>query len=132
MNWKYFIAWLPGIPIAIANGSLRQFLFMHYMDELTAHQLSVITFILLFGFYVWYILPWLKLTSNKQAIYTGQLWLILTVLFEFVFGHWVMGHSWDKLFYDYNLFEGRLWILVLLWILMAPWFLFTFGLQRRK
>ena len=41
--------------------------------------------------------------------------------FEFSFGHFVAGHSWSRLFQDYNLFAGRLWVLVLLWLTLAPY-----------
>jgi len=129
MSWRYFLAWLPGIPIAILNGSIRQFVFSAYMNELAAHQLSVVTFLLLFGLYVWFVIPWLKLSNIKQAWLCGIIWLVLTIIFEFVFGHWVMGHSWEKLLHDYNLFAGRLWIIVLLWISISPRFIYQLRYQ---
>ncbi|MGQ9625254.1 MAG: hypothetical protein ACUVT9_07815 [Candidatus Bathycorpusculaceae bacterium] len=42
-------------------------------------------------------------------------------MFEFIAGHYVFGNSWEKLLADYNLLEGRLWSLVLLTILIAPY-----------
>lgn len=120
MKLKYFITWLPGIPIAIINGSIRQYYFRNYMRELSANQLSVLSFIILFAIYVWYILPWLKLSSVREAFHTGIIWISYTVIFEFIFGHFVMKHSWEKLFYEYNILEGRLWIIILLWILLSP------------
>jgi hypothetical protein len=120
MKWKYFWTWLPGVPIAITNGSIRQFIFQIYLNDLHAHQLSVLTFILLFGLYVWLILPVLKLNSTSEAFRVGLFWLVATVIFEFIFGHFVMGHPWSKLFHDYNFLEGRLWIVVLIWITLSP------------
>ncbi len=120
MKWKYFFAWLPGVPIAIVNGTIRQFIYRSYMDELPAHQLSVVSFILLFGIYVWYIIPWLKLSSAAEATRIGLFWLGVTIAFEFIFGHFVMGHPWSKLLYDYNIIEGRLWVVVLAWTTIAP------------
>jgi hypothetical protein len=52
----------------------------------------------------------------------GTFWVILTVLFEFGFGHYVAKHSWQKLFADYNIFKGRLWLLVLINNIFAPVF----------
>jgi hypothetical protein len=40
--------------------------------------------------------------------------------FEFRFGHYVMGRSWSRLLADYNLFAGRVWVLVLLTVLCMP------------
>ena len=114
------LAWIPGIPIAIINGSIRQFVYQNYFNDLTAHQLSVLSFILLFGFYVWFIIPWLKLKSTGEAFQVGIFWFIITIIFEFIFGHFVMGHPWRVLFHDYNFLEGRLWVVVLIWITISP------------
>ena len=50
----------------------------------------------------------------------GMMWLGFTVTFEFIFGHYVVGHPWAHLLYDYNLLQGRLWVLVLVWTVFAP------------
>ena len=121
MNWNYLVSWIPGIPIAIANGLLRDSWYMQFLTELHAHQLSAVSFIVLFGVYVWFVLKWLKLSSAQSALRLGLTWLALTIAFEFLFGHFVMGHPWSKLFHDYNLFAGRVWVLVLLWIAIAPY-----------
>lgn len=126
MIWQYLIAWLPGIPIAILNGMLRESFYRPLMTELLAHQLSTASFIILFGIYVWFILRWLKLSSSREALRVGLVWLILTISFEFLFGHYVMGHSWVRLFQDYNLFKGRLWMLVLMWIMVSPYIMCRF------
>ena len=44
----------------------------------------------------------------------GIMWVALTVAFEFLAGHYVFGNSWKRLTADYNVFRGRIWILVLL------------------
>lgn len=124
MKWKYFLTWLPGIPIAILNGSVREFIFNNYMGALQAHQLSVLSFFFLFGVYVWFLIPYMKFSKISDSLNLGFFWLIYTIIFEFIFGHYVMGHSWAKLFYDYNLLGGRLWVLVLLWIFSSPWIVY--------
>jgi len=120
MNWKYLVSWIPGVPIAIINGLIRTSLYMQFLTELHAHQLSAVSFIVLFGIYVWFVLKWLKLSSAQEAFQLGLTWLVLTVGFEFLFGHFVMGHPWARLFHDYNLLAGRVWVLVLIWIATAP------------
>ncbi len=123
MKWRFVIAWIPGIPIAIANGFLREMVYTQMMNGLHAHQLSAASFIVLFGAYVWLILLWLKPESGPEAVRIGLLWLVLTVVFEFGFGHYVMGHPWQHLFHDYNIAAGRLWVIVLFWIAASPWIL---------
>jgi hypothetical protein len=46
--------------------------------------------------------------------------LVLTLAFEFGFGHWVAGKSWSDLLRDYNLLEGRVWPLVPVVTTVAP------------
>jgi len=124
MNWKYIISWIPGIPIAIANGILRNSLYTQILNELQAHQLSAISFIILFGVYVWFAIKWVVISTKQNALRLGFVWLFLTIAFEFLFGHFVIGNSWSKLFHDYNFFAGRVWVLVLLWIAISPIFLY--------
>lgn len=120
MIWKYALAWLPMPLIGIINGSIRQFGYGKFMSELTAHQISTLTGIILFGLYVWFLSRLWRIKSSSQALTIGVMWLSLTVAFEFVFGHYVMGNPWCRLLHDYNLLEGRLWVLVLIWITIAP------------
>ena len=45
---------------------------------------------------------------------------MLTVLFEFGFGHYVTRDSWAALLGAYNLAEGRAWAAVPLWTAVGP------------
>ena len=58
--------------------------------------------------------------SNIDLLLIGGFWVILTVLFEFVFGHYVIGNPWQKLLADYNILKGRVWSLFLLAELISP------------
>jgi hypothetical protein len=50
----------------------------------------------------------------------GLFWLLLSLLFEFGFFHYVMHDPWEKLWADYNIFQGRLLIVVWLTTLFSP------------
>ena len=129
MIGKYVLGWLPLVVIGILNGVLRQVGYSKYVGELTAHQISTLTGIILMGLYIWWLTGVWKIRSPGQAVAIGFIWLGMTVVFEFVFGQYVVGHSWKKLFHDYNLLEGRIWLLVLIWITVAP---FVFYKLRSK
>jgi len=62
----------------------------------------------------------IKVKEVKTLLEIGIFWVVITIIFEFAFGHYVMGHPWQKLFADYNLFNGRLWVLVLINNIAAP------------
>ena len=62
---------------------------------------------------VWLLNRRCRIRTGIQALAIGCIWLMLTPSFEFLFGHYVMGHPWSRLLYDYDLFAGRVWFLVL-------------------
>lgn len=114
------LVWILFIPIVILNGAIRNFLYKPLVGELLAHQISSFTASFAFIIFSYFLLKD-KLDSNtKELFLIGFLWVGLTVLFEFGFGHYIMGNSWEKLFHDYNIFQGRIWILVLLTELTTP------------
>jgi hypothetical protein len=50
----------------------------------------------------------------------GAFWLVLTVMFEVSFFVLLMGHPMDELLKDFDLFRGRLWLVVLATTFFAP------------
>lgn len=109
--------------LAIGNGALREFVFKRYMGELAAHQLSTFSLLIFFAVYIGLLIKSMPPASANQAILTGLFWLALTLFFEFGFGRY-RGNSWQRLFEDYNLLKGRLWILIPIWVAMAPYVFF--------
>ena len=111
--------------LAILNGTARDLWYKKYLGELTAHQVSTASLILLFGLYIGIILKIFPPASGRQALYIGALWLILTLIFEFGFGL-MRGNSWKRLLSEYNILEGRVWLLIPIWITIAPYLYFKF------
>jgi hypothetical protein len=118
---RYILFWPALAVIAIINGSLRQFTYGQHMPELAAHQLSTVTGTLLIGAAVWALNRAWPIGSAKAAWMIGVCWLLMTIAFEFGFGHYIAGHSWSRLLADYNLLAGRVWPLFLAWITVAPY-----------
>lgn len=116
---RALLAWLVLFIVAFSNGVARVAFLAPYLPELRAHQLSTVLGILLLGIAMWILTGLWRFSSAAHAWQTGLLWCVLTIAFEFSFGR-AMGHSWERLLGDYALWEGRLWILVPLWILAAP------------
>jgi hypothetical protein len=121
MIFRYTFTWLILLADAIINGALREAVYKKHLGELPAHQVSTLTGIILFGVIIWALSRSWPLPSAKQALTAGFIWLVLTIAFEFLFGHFVAGHSWSKLFDDYNILAGRVWPLILIWIAIAPY-----------
>lgn len=119
--WKYLLSWVPMVPIAIINALIREELLARYLSELHAHQVSTFTGVILFGIYIWLLFRVWEIGSGRRAITVGLVWLVLTVSFEFIFGHFVVGHPWSRLFSDYNISAGRVWVIIPIWITAAPY-----------
>lgn len=117
---RYILAWIPMVLIGILNGILRESTYGRYLSELRSHQISTATGIFLFGVYIGLLIHFWGFASSEQALTVGLIWVALTVVFEFIFGHFVAGQTWSKLLGDYNLFTGRLWGVLLLWLVLAP------------
>lgn len=114
-------SWVGLVILAIINGAIRQKMYGQFMTELLAHQLSTLTLVILIGVFVYFISGICRLQSSKQALLIGSIWLVMTVTFEFIFGHYIIGSSWNKLFHDYNLFNGRVWIVIVIWTFISPY-----------
>jgi hypothetical protein len=124
----YLLAWIPMLLIAIGNGALRQAVFAKKMPELRAHQLSTLTGAVLIGAFIWLLLHVWPPTSGQQAVTVGLVWLLLTVAFEFFMGLALLKQPLVQVLADYNLLAGRLWVLFLAWLTLAPWLFVYFHL----
>jgi hypothetical protein len=116
----FILLWVGLLFLAIINGALRDFTYLKTLGEHRAHQLSTILLLLLISVYSYFVFGCWNLGSEREAILVGILWLTLTLAFEFLFGHFVAKNSWEKLLIDYNIFKGRLWILILIWTAIVP------------
>jgi hypothetical protein len=124
MLGRYAVAWLGLALLGILNGVIRQSTYGRLLPELVAHQLSTVSAMILVAGATWWLLSIWPITRARQAVGIGFMWVLMTGAFEFLFGHFVAGHSWNRLLADYNILEGRTWVLFLLWIAMAPYVLF--------
>ncbi|MFW6141514.1 MAG: hypothetical protein ACOC53_03020 [Candidatus Saliniplasma sp.] len=116
-----FEIWVPLVFMAILNAGLREGVLSPTFGDYTGHVLSSIIlngviFIIAFLFLKYISLDY----TSQDLLIIGVLWLVLTISFEFLFGHFVMGHPWSRLLADYNIFEERMWILVPISTLLSP------------
>jgi len=126
MNSKFFIvtvgAWFIFMVIAIINAGVREGVYKPMVGELAAHQISTIIFITVILVVTYLVLKFVNLElSDSEAVLMGTIWLISTMTFEFITGHYVFGNSWEKLLADYNILKGRIWSLVLVTIFLSPY-----------
>lgn len=126
MLLRYLSIWFVLALVAVANGLLREYTYGRFMSGLPAHQLSTVTAIIASGVVVWWAARYWPIESAGSAWLIGVLWLVMTVAFEFGFGHFVAGHEWRTLLADYNILAGRVWGLFLCWVLVLPYLAYRF------
>lgn len=120
--------WLGLFGLAFFNGALREFGIKRLVHEPYAHHLSVLTAILIFTLYVFWIWNKTQIRTIRVAFMIGLYWFVLTVLTEtFVLNRWISGLSWEQILKTYDLPHGELWPLVLVWIAILP----SFALHRK-
>lgn len=124
---SYFLAWFGMMAIAVVNGAVRDLAYKSEIGERAAHQLSTLTLVILFGVFFRFLAKHRPISSSAKAWAVGCLWLAMTLAFEFGFGHFVAGHSWQHLLQDYNLAAGRVWVFIPLWVLTGPYLFFRWS-----
>ncbi len=120
MLTRAFAVWLILLALAFANGALRALWILPRSGELPAQALSSVTLCLAILLLSWFAIAWIGPLSSRQAWTIGGLWVVLTLAFEFLAGHYVFGNSWSRLLADYNIFRGRIWVLVVVTTAVAP------------
>ncbi len=109
------------VVIAVGNGAFREAWLRPRLSELYARQASTLLLIVLLAVYIAVIVRIWPLASGRQAAAVGFAWLGLTLGFEFLLGRRVSGLSWQEMLAEYDLAAGRLWVLVPLWVAVAPY-----------
>ncbi len=118
---RALLTWVLIIPVAILNGAIRNLIYQPHVGPLLAHQISSFTGSAAIITLTYFMLKdYVVNVSVGQLLLIGLLWVGLTIIFEFGFGHFVMKQPWEKLLADYNIFKGRLWVMVLLVTFLAP------------
>jgi len=114
------VAWLIILALAIVNGALREeVLIPRFGEQLGRLSSPLLLALLVFGV-AWILLPWIRPLTSREAWIVGILWLGLTLAFEFLAGHYLFGDPWERLLAEYNVVQGRLWVLVPISTLIAP------------
>lgn len=121
---KYIAAWLGMMVLAVVNGILRDKVYGPRVGDLAAHQFSTAILLILFGGYFYALERLWPLYSGAAAWLIGVTWLIMTLVFETALGRFVAHEPWRRIFADYNVLAGRLWILVPAWVLCGPYVVF--------
>lgn len=125
MILRTVLIWFGLLTLAILNGGFREGVLVPRLGRGLGQAVSTIMLSVLILAAGWISIPWIAPRTLQDAWVIGVLWVVLTLAFEFLAGHFVFGKPWEELLADYNLFAGRIWVMVLIVTLMTPVIAFT-------
>lgn len=120
MTIRILLLWAAIIPMAIANGILRDAVLVRSLGQSRARTISGLILSALILAWTILTIPWVPLPGLMQYAGVGLLWLTLTVAFEFIFGRVVAQKSWQELLRAYRFENGDIWPLVLMAVTVSP------------
>jgi hypothetical protein len=126
MLLRALAVWLLIMVCAILNGGFRQAVLVPRLGDAAAHLVSTallcaIILAVAFAAIRWVLPSTLSTSHAALAWQVGLFWLLLTVGFEFLAGHYLFKAPWEKLLADYNVLRGRVWVFVPVTTLLALW-----------
>lgn len=112
--------WVLLLVAAIANGAVREVLLARRMSEPRRNIVSTLCLVLLVLVIARATMPWIAPRSLRDAMFVGTVWCALTLMFEFLAGHFLFKKTWEMLLAEYRVTDGRIWVLVPLATVIAP------------
>ena len=113
--------WLIMIVAEIVHGVLRAIVLVPWLGEFRSNQIGVFTGSAIILAIAYLFIGWVGASHRSELALVGTMWLVLTVVFEMLFGQLVMDLSWQRLLADYNMLAGGLMPLGLIVLWLSPW-----------
>lgn len=113
--------WLLVMAVEFVHGTLRWIFLRPHVGDFRSGQIGVFTGSALFLVIVYFCGPWMRMRSGNDALRIGALWVGLTLAFEWSFGLYAMGRSWESIAGEYNLLHGGLMPIGLAIFGGSPW-----------
>jgi len=112
--------WLILIAAEILHGIARGIFLVPHVGEFRSSQIGVFTGSIIILVIAVVFVRWIGATRTADLLAVGLLWLVLTLAFEFLFGRFMVGASWERLTADYNVLEGGLLPFGMLVLALSP------------
>lgn len=103
------------------HGMLRQIFLAPLVGDFPARLLAVFTAMLVIFLITYIFIRWIAAPTQKSLLSIGLIWVVLTVLFEFILGFLILGYTWERMFEDYDISRGGLMGFGLLFMFFAPY-----------
>lgn len=115
----WLAGWLGMAVLAVANGALREAVVVPWVGEGAGQWVSTAVLLLVITLFARWLHHRWPLPSDGAALALGVVWAAMTVVFEFAVGS-VAGRDTAEVLAQYDITEGRAWVLVPLWVVLLP------------
>jgi hypothetical protein len=112
--------WLIVIAAEMIHGMLRAVVLVPWVGEFRSNQIGVFTGSAIIMAIAWMMIRWIGAKETSDLLMVGLIWMTLTLAFEILFGHFVMGMGWERIRADYNIAQGGLMPLGLVVLCISP------------
>ncbi len=117
---RAFLVWLVIIFAESVHGTLRQIFLAPLVGDFPARRIAFFVGIGLIFLIAYFFIRWIAAPTAKSLFLVGLLWAILTLVFEFALGFWILGFSRERVFEDYDVSRGGLMSFGLIFMIFAP------------
>lgn len=129
---KLLKAWLVIVPFMIMNGIFRELVVKPYAPARVAEAISVAIGIAIIVILTRHLLHPLAGKPPSQLASASMTLVVLTVAFEFLFGHYVDRRSWSDLVANYEIWNGELWPVALAVIAFMPFLWGRWSIEEKR
>lgn len=112
--------WFVIALLAVANGVFRENVLVSTLGQGIALPVSGVILSLIVFIVTYVSFPLFGRKGYLTYLCIGLQWVTMTLIFEFLFGHYVEGKSWSSIFTIFNIMKGNLLIIVLVTSLLSP------------
>lgn len=117
---KTSMIWFVIAVLAVANGIFRETVLVSNLGQSIALPVSGMLLSLIVFIVTYLSFSLFGKHSAPTYFLIGLQWVVMTLLFEVLFGHYIMGRSWSDILQVFNIIKGNLFILVLIVSLFSP------------
>jgi len=127
MMLRFVLAWLPVLALLLALGVLRERARGPEPPPPSAVRKGGLVAAVALGGYIALLLRALPPPSADEALAMGASCLVLTAVTRLLVGYVIGGYSWQRFRAEFDPTRGGPWLLVLVWIGLAPYLFYRLG-----
>lgn len=117
---KAAMIWFVIAIFAILNGIFRESILLPTIGQPYALPVSGLCLSTIIFIITYISFPFFAKNNYLSYLLMGVQWVLMTLIFELLFGHYIFGKSWSTLLQVFNIMQGDLFILALLASLVSP------------